>query len=605
MTIYTRTEKGTALTRLEVDANWLELRALTDSRINIKSPTYNATGDGTTDDASAFQAAVTAQIPIFLPPGTYKIGSTVRVPTTGFLDITAIPGTVTIICPKDVIPFGKASGATTSVSRILLDGIIFDGDHARGTTWPYSTATSNYGMLIAFSITANPNTDDTEVLIRNCVFKDFQSYPFQVWHFKRVEFSRNKISRCKDPGFLFCQNVVAVENVVEWSSDNGFSVSRGCKNIICCNNVIKDSEIAGIWVAGYTPSTITSSTITITGTYTAGGAVTLTSNNASQWNYQYLNTYVAVTKGSDVAVVKITAISSFTVATGIAVAAVPAGLQNAASDSWVHAPGTGPAAITVTGNTIVGADTGVRGTAAARHCNVSGNTILRSGYVADSEVYSLGSIITGTNSLVVADGSKFAQNDWVIIDPPNSLDDYFIAKVSSKASNTLTLDRNAPVTYSNEPVRLCHQLSGSGAGIWFTGDVRAGVHQFTENLKISANLIVDYYISGVSLGSLTTGSPRRVSINGNDFWQPGLLGSASTRGVIRVNEYTGKAAAYITARENNTDDSSQFFRAFVRGTAARTFQVKNNYAPNVSAVIKVYDADNGDADITASNDYTV
>lgn len=597
MTVHLYT--GTRLTKNQGAENFRHLEALDASVKSIKSPDFGAAGDGVTDDAAAFQAAVTAQVPIFLPPGDYVIGSTVRVPDSGFLDLRAIPGTVTITSPQDVIPFGKASGATTSVARIALEGINFNGEHERGTTWPYSTATSNYGMLLCFSITANPGNDDAEVVIRNCAFYDFQSYPFQVWHFRRVEVSGCYFTRCKDPGFLFCQNVIFNNNMIEWGADNGVSISRGCKNFTATGNVIRDCEIAGIWVAGYTPTAVTSSTLTITGTYTQGGAVTVTSSNASFWNYQYLNTYFLVEKSGNTVVVKITAISSFTVATGIAVQAVPAALQGAASDSWEHAPGTGPESFTVTGNTIVGCDTGVRGTAAARRGNVSGNTIIRPGFVADSQVYSLGSIITGTTSLEVADASAFAANDWIIIDPPTSLDGYFIAKISSIASNTLTLDRNAPVTYSNEVVRLVHRMSAA-AGVHVTGEDEK-LHQFADSIKINGNVVVDYYKHGVLLGSTSTGSVKRISITGNDFWCPGSVQDTSTHGVIRLNEYSAQASSYIIVRDNNTDDTSQFFAAYVRGTTSRTFDVRNNYHPNITLpanIIAVYDADNANADIS-------
>lgn len=594
------------LSHVELDENFKELRSLTGGRISVTGPDYAAVGDGIADDYAAIQAAVTAQQPIFMPPGTYYLSATVRPPINGFIDITAIPGTVTIKCAKDIAAFGKPAGADSAAGNLRLVGLIFDGEHARGTTWPYSNATSNYKMPYAFQIPANSNTADTECIIRSCVFRDFMTFPLQVFHYKRVECTKNKFTRCKDPGFLFCQHVVFSENVVEWSSDNGVSISRGCKNIICNNNVIRDSQIAGIWVAGFTPSANVANTLTITGTYTFGGAVTVTASSSTQWNMQYLNTYVLAVKGSDSVVIKITAISSFTVATGVAVSAVPASLQNAATDSWTHSPATGPAAFTAVGNTIVGSDAGIRATTAARHGVITGNTVLRSGYCADSEVYSTGTISTGTNSLVVADGSVFAQNDWVIIDPVNSLDDYFVAKISSKSTNTLTLDRNAPVTYVSEVVRRCHQLTGHGFGVWIEGD-HDGVHQFVENIKISDNLVSDYLTSGVYAGGQSTGSPRRVSIIDNDFWQPGNLQVAGTRGVVRVNEYTGKAASYIMVRGNNSDDNDQFFLAYVRGTTARIFQVKENFHPNITGadIILVLDADNANADISGLNDYTV
>lgn len=55
--------------------------------INVKDAAYGAKGDGTTDDTTALQnainAAITAQVPVYLPPGEYKTTANLNANTTG------------------------------------------------------------------------------------------------------------------------------------------------------------------------------------------------------------------------------------------------------------------------------------------------------------------------------------------------------------------------------------------------------------------------------------------------------------------------------------------------------------------------------------------
>lgn len=98
--------------------------------INVKDPTYGAKGDGTTDDTTAVQAAITAAATpksiVFFPAGTYR--------TTSKLTV-----------PADVSLWGTGSGG----SKIAMD-------HATADTLEYGAGTSSgYQEIRGLGISAS------------------------------------------------------------------------------------------------------------------------------------------------------------------------------------------------------------------------------------------------------------------------------------------------------------------------------------------------------------------------------------------------------------------------------------------------------------------
>ncbi|MGK9219634.1 MULTISPECIES: right-handed parallel beta-helix repeat-containing protein [unclassified Microbacterium] len=57
--------------------------------------------------------------------------------------------------------------------------------------------------------------------------------------------------RCLDIGFTYCANVRFARNHIEYSADNGVSISRGNRNVACSGNIISKSFYFGIHLGGY------------------------------------------------------------------------------------------------------------------------------------------------------------------------------------------------------------------------------------------------------------------------------------------------------------------------------------------------------------------
>jgi hypothetical protein len=45
--------------------------------------------------------------------------------------------------------------------------------------------------------------------------------------------------------------VIFTDNYVERCADDGVSISRGCKRVVCANNVMRDIANSGIWISGW------------------------------------------------------------------------------------------------------------------------------------------------------------------------------------------------------------------------------------------------------------------------------------------------------------------------------------------------------------------
>ncbi len=132
----------------------------TDGRINVKA--YGATGNGTTDDRAAIQAAATAalagNLPLYFPPGRYRLLSA---------------GTTTFECPRDDGSYSPSiGGGETTLSpetavtmpvcvsipgSIVILGAGVDQTFIEGS-WTHSSSAINTSQSIGFLLGANKDS---------------------------------------------------------------------------------------------------------------------------------------------------------------------------------------------------------------------------------------------------------------------------------------------------------------------------------------------------------------------------------------------------------------------------------------------------------------
>jgi len=96
--------------------------------VNVKDSPYNATGDGTTDDTAALQAAFTASSVVFIPEGTYIFSASLY-PTNGSGGIGTIYGVGPRSILKAAVTFTNGFGIDTGSNTMIIRDIALDGNN--------------------------------------------------------------------------------------------------------------------------------------------------------------------------------------------------------------------------------------------------------------------------------------------------------------------------------------------------------------------------------------------------------------------------------------------------------------------------------------------
>lgn len=222
---------------------------------------YGAALNGTTDDTTANQNALNA-----IPAS----GGVVCIPGTTLISATLIPksntrilgfGKVSQFLCNTAIPKMFAAGATTpALSDLTFENLGFVGKNidpgavayprnGRSQSGPGADAAIRIeGSLVPGS--AFPPVANISVL--GCWFRHFKSLPVLIAGASGdTEVLRVNAYNSLDIGFTFLDSLIFNDNIVERCSDDGVSISRGCKKVVCNGNRMRDIANSGIWMSGW------------------------------------------------------------------------------------------------------------------------------------------------------------------------------------------------------------------------------------------------------------------------------------------------------------------------------------------------------------------
>lgn len=107
---------------------------------------FGAVGDGITDDKTAIQSAINSGFPIYFPKGTYKVASTLAVPTGMKL---YADGDATILSTITTVPlsYQQIFIATDAVSNISVQGLKFQTSQVAFAVFGFQKLVTNLDLL--------------------------------------------------------------------------------------------------------------------------------------------------------------------------------------------------------------------------------------------------------------------------------------------------------------------------------------------------------------------------------------------------------------------------------------------------------------------------
>lgn len=135
---------------------------------------YGATGDGSTNDTAAIQAALTANAGkcVYFPQGTYRTESQILIPADTTLMADDRQAVIDVQPAHGPITAGQPGPSTFTCGFVINgDGVVIDGLWIKGTNEAkYRTDNNLQRDEYASGI---KSTDKDDVVIKNCVFQEF------------------------------------------------------------------------------------------------------------------------------------------------------------------------------------------------------------------------------------------------------------------------------------------------------------------------------------------------------------------------------------------------------------------------------------------------
>lgn len=249
--------------------------------VTISGTLYKAMGDGSTDDSDALNhimqyASDNGGGIMWFPAGIYMCLSSVWI--RSYVTVDGIPGKSILTSTTEALYGILRSDQTNAVYDFTVRNVKFLGYVNSEPTVPDSERTHSPSAFHAIKINGSYAPDTTDdfgqptsgpviqnITIENITVQDIPSLPITIWGVTGKCSVTNSIFRnCKDVGFVYNEEVLCIGNTSLASNDNGFSLSRGNKKLVCIGNRVENAALFGIWLSGYN-SDIGPSEFTCTG----------------------------------------------------------------------------------------------------------------------------------------------------------------------------------------------------------------------------------------------------------------------------------------------------------------------------------------------------
>lgn len=154
---------------------------------------------------------------------------------------------------------GNAIITTSACSNITIKNLGFLGNVVDDVTAPRrNRTTQGVGMSAAITLAGDLIPDGSisyvveNITVDSCLVRNITGLPIHFRGTRGVAKVNNcQVINCLDTGFTFNESAVFTNNYVSKSADNGVSLSRGNKAVVCTGNYFHNICYNAIWVSGF------------------------------------------------------------------------------------------------------------------------------------------------------------------------------------------------------------------------------------------------------------------------------------------------------------------------------------------------------------------
>ncbi len=226
---------------------------------NVKD--YGAVADGTTDDGTAINAAITAAknagASVYLPSGTYRVRTMINVNGDNIKLTGAGMGKTILKVFGETSIMNRIIGHTGNVTNLDISNMTFLGTVIDDVVGPRRSRTSTSNGFNSALQVSGDLAPSVSVVVRNVTIHQVEvigshGLPMLfsgVRGFARLDQSRSY--NTMDWGWTWCESAICTNSTSEKGADNGFSLSRGCQSAVAIGNYVSNCAYYGIWVSGF------------------------------------------------------------------------------------------------------------------------------------------------------------------------------------------------------------------------------------------------------------------------------------------------------------------------------------------------------------------